>query len=64
MYDWNEYDDVAVWCAKRNFTGDLNSLLPTLLSSEVFDEIKEHPEEFKERVKDTAYMLSRENDEE
>jgi hypothetical protein len=56
--DWNEYDNCAEWCAKRGFAGKIGDPLPTGLSVACFDEIAEHPEEFMERVRDTAYALA------
>jgi len=58
--DWNEYDSAAEWCAKRGLKGAIGDPLPNLMSGATVDEINEHPEEFQERVRMTAYALAME----
>lgn len=55
--DWTEYDAAAKWCAQRGLKGVAGDPLPAALSTEVFEEINQHPEEFEQRVKDTAYAM-------
>jgi hypothetical protein len=57
-WDLAEYDDAAEWCAKRGWKGRAGDPLPPLLSDAVYIEIREHPEEFQERVRATAYALA------
>ena len=56
--DWNEYDSAAEWCAKRGLSGKTGDPLPNLMSAATVNEINEHPEEFAERVRMTAYALA------
>lgn len=59
-FDLTEYDDAALWCAKRGLSGLEGTPLPSLLSVSTYAEINEHPEEFAARVRATAYALAME----
>ena|SRR5690242_2971795 len=56
--NWQEYDDAARWCAVRGIKGVDGDRLPELLSAEVYAEICQNPEEFRERIRLTAYALA------
>lgn len=57
---WEEYDNVAEWCARNGFSGEPGDPLPNLLSSEVHDEINSDTDAFAERVRGAAYAIARE----
>lgn len=54
--DWIEYDRLAEHCAAAGLAGAPGDLPPT--SGAVLAEIEENPEEFRERVRLTAYAKS------
>lgn len=58
--NWTEYDSAAKWCAQRGLKGVAGDRLPTAISAEVLEEIHQHPEEFQQRVNDTAYAIAME----
>lgn len=55
----NEWQDVAMWCARRGYTAAQGEPLPMNLSAAVVREIAEYPEEFQAEVKAAAYALAR-----
>lgn len=58
--DWTEYDDAALWCARRGHKGCEGEPLPAMLSKATLDKINADPEAFEQRVRDTAYGLAME----
>jgi hypothetical protein len=55
---WAEYDDAALWCAKRGYTGRVGDPLPSMLNDTVYAIIASDPEAFQERVRASAYMIA------
>lgn len=55
---WGEYDNAAVWCAKRGLTGDIGDMLPIGTSHAVVLEINNDVDAFKQRVNDCAYAIA------
>jgi hypothetical protein len=58
MDNWETYDAVAEWCAKRGLKGNVGDPLPNLLSGDVAALINADPEAFARRVRMTAYALA------
>lgn len=58
--NWSEYDAAAKWCAQRGLCGIVGDRLPPAISLDVLKEINHHPDEFEQRVRDTAYAIAME----
>lgn len=54
---WEEYDMCAEWCTKRALKGEIGDPLPGNIGGDTAREISNNPEEFKERVRQTAYAI-------
>ena len=54
-----EWQDAALWQAKRGHTGQAGEPLPPLMSAPVVEEIANYPDEWQKEVRSAAYFLVR-----
>lgn len=55
VYESQEWQSAADWCAVRHLDGSTGCRLPALLSRRVVLEIADYPEEFKQAIRDAQY---------
>lgn len=57
----HEWQDAAMWQAKRGLTGKIGDPLPENISHAVAEEITNHPDEWQREVRAAAYFIVRMN---
>lgn len=53
-----EWQDAAMWCARRNLTGNDGEPLPPLLSSPVAMAVLNNPDAFRDEIRLAKYALA------